>query len=54
MLHFLENTLKCLKTGQKRYPYSDPVRNNEPWNNVFHFNITEKYRQIFFASKKFN
>ena len=30
-LYFLENTLKCLETGQKSYPYNHPERNNGPW-----------------------
>ena len=30
-LYFLENTLKCLETGQKSYPYNHPEKNNGPW-----------------------
>ena len=39
-LHFLESTLKCLKTGQILYSYNYSVRNNGPskfWKNLlFH------------------
>ena len=27
----LQSTLKCLKTGQKRYSYNHPIKDNEPW-----------------------
>ena len=28
-LHLLESTLKCLKAGQKSYPYHHPISNND-------------------------